>query len=134
MENVIIGKREALSNWIRKFFTLIDIEGKAYKIQETVLGIFKSGSFKPLPKIDYVLVFKNYFSKCAACSIDEEENNPDSFYQVSLVHNKTRRIVVHETKNKHEAFDMASNLGNLLTLPIKDSASNRRQSTWLKNS
>ncbi len=131
MKNIIVGNRNALNNLLRKFFTFIDIEERTYKLQETVLGIFKSGSFKPLPKIDYVLIFKNYFSKCAVCSIDEEENNPDSFYQVSLVHNKNRRIIVHETKTKNEAFDLAGKVAVALKIPVKDSASKRGVSKWL---
>lgn len=95
------------------------------------MGIFKWGEFKPLPQLNYVLVFKNVFAKCEACSIDEFENNPHAYFQVSLVHNKNRRIIVHETKNKEEAFAMAQQLGSHLHLRIKDSASNRREAVWL---
>ncbi|MBL7921859.1 MAG: hypothetical protein JNJ40_16205 [Bacteroidia bacterium] len=133
MKDLIIGKRAALSNWIRQFATIIDIEKKMYKIQEGLLGVFKWGTFKPLPKIDYVLIFRSLFVKCEACSLEEYENNPNAYFQVSLVHNKNRKIVVEETKNKEEAFALASTVAVGLKTKLKDSASVRGKSTWLIN-
>lgn len=131
MNAILAGTRKAINNWLRQFKTFINFDNHTYKIQESLLGIFKWGEFKPLPQLNYVLVFKNVFAKCEACSIDEFENNPHAYFQVSLVHNKNRRIIVHETKNKEEAFAMAQELGSHLHLRIKDSASNRREAVWL---
>lgn len=133
MKDVIIGKREALSNWIRQFATIIDIKKRVYKIQEGLLGVFKWGTFKLLPKIDYVLIFRSLFAKCEACSLDEYENNPNAYFQVSLVYNKNRKIVVEETKNKEEAFAIAKEVAMGLNTKLRDSASVRGQSTWLIN-
>jgi hypothetical protein len=133
MKEVIIGKREALSNWLRQFSTVIDIKKRVYKIQEGLLGIFKWGTFEPLPKIDYVLVFRSLFAKCEACSLDEYENNPNAYFQVSLVYNKNRRIVVEETRNKEEAFALAREVAEGLNTRLRDSASVRGKSTWLIN-
>ncbi len=130
MNSILTGTRKAINNWLRQFKTFIDFEHKTYKIQESLLGIFKWGEFKPLPYINYVLVFKNVFAKCETCSINEFENNSHSYFQVSLVHNTNRRIIVHETKNKEEAFKIAGELSSHLQLRIKDSSS-RRQSVWL---
>ncbi len=108
MDDLIRGKREALSNWIRQFVTIVDIEKRSYKIEEGLLGIFKWGSFKPLPTINYVLVFRSLYAKCEACSLEENPNeNPNAYFQVSLVHHKSRRIIIRETKNKKGAFDLA---------------------------
>ena len=131
MKNLIIGKREAVSNWLRQFVTIINIEERIYKIQESFLGVFKWGEYKPLPKIEYVLVFRSLFAKCEACSIEEFENNPNAYFQVSLVHNKNRRIILQETKNKNEAFDIAKNIASGLNTKIKDSASTLGKSVWL---
>lgn len=131
MTNVIVGNRKALSNWVRQFKTIVDIEKKAYKIQEGLFGIFNWGDFKPLPKINYVLIFKSFFAKCEACTIDDFEDNANSYYQISLIHNNTRRIIVHETKNKIEAFNFAKEMASSLKAHLKDSASNKRQSVWL---
>jgi hypothetical protein len=131
MNYLIIGKREAISNWIRQFITIIDIEKRVYKLQESLFGLFKWGAFKPLPKIDYVLIFRSLFVKCEACSMDEYENNPNAYFQVSLVYNKTRKIVVEETKDKAEAFALAMEVASGLKTRLRDSASIRGKSTWL---
>lgn len=133
MKDLIIGKRAALSNWIRQFATIIDIEKRMYKMQEGLLGVFKWGTFKPLPKIDYVLIFKSLFVKCETCSLEEYENNPNAYFQVSLVYNKNRKIVLEETKNKDEAFALANSVAVGLKTKLKDSASVRGKSTWLIN-
>lgn len=131
MNAVLTGTRKAINNWLRQFKTFINFENKTYKIQESLLGIFKWGDYKPLPAINYVLVFKNVFAKCETCDINEFENNPHTYFQVSLVYNANRRIIVHETKNKEEAFNLAQKLSSNLHLRIKDSASNRRAAVWL---
>jgi hypothetical protein len=131
MKDLIIGKRDALSNWIRQFVTIIDLEKRTYKIQEGLLGIFKWGTFKPLPKVDYVLVFRSLFVKCEGCSLDENENNPNAYFQVSLVYNKNRKIIVEETKNKEEAFVFAMEVAKGLKSKLRDSATIRGKSKWL---
>lgn len=127
-DNIIIGVRKALNNWLRQFRTFIDLEHKLYKVEESLLNIFKWGKFVPLPQLNYVLVFRSFYAKCEACSLDE---NADSYYQVSLVHHKNRRIITHETKNKVEAFVLAEKLSKGLNLSIKD-ASVPGQSSWKK--
>ena len=57
MNDLIIGSRNALNNWLRQFNTFIDVKNMAYKLQESLLGLFKWGDFKPLPKLEYVLNF-----------------------------------------------------------------------------
>lgn len=129
-KNIIIGYRKALNNWLRQFRTFIDIEHKLYKIEESLLTIFKWGKFEPLPQLNYVLVFRSFYAKCEACSLDE---NADSYYQISLVYNKNRKIIAHETKNRMEAFDLANRLAKGLDLSIKDAASVPGQSSWKYN-
>jgi hypothetical protein len=131
MTTILIGKRAALSNWIRQFVTVVDFEKGMYKIQESLFGIFNWGTFKPLPKINYVLVFRSFFAKCEACTMDEFEDNPNSYFQVSLVYNKNRRIVFHETKNINEAFEFAQKIASGIKTRIKDSATNSRVAKWL---
>jgi len=132
MDHLITGKRDAVSNGIRQFVTVIDIEKRLYKLQEGLLGLFKWGTFKPLPKIDYVLVFRSLFAKCEACSLEENINdNPNAYFQVSLVYNKSRRIIVRETKNREEAFVLAGELAQALRTKLRDSATTFRKSSWL---
>ncbi len=132
MKNLIIGKRDALSNWLRQFVTVIDLEKRVYKLQEGLLGIFKWGTYKPLPKIEYVLVFRSLYAKCEACSIEQSENNPNAYFQISLVYNKNNRIIVQETRNKDEAFTLARKVASGLKIKLKDSASTMGKSMWLQ--
>jgi hypothetical protein len=133
MENLIVGKRKAISSFLRQFDTIVDLEKRIYKIQEGLLGIFHWGTFKPLPKLDYVLVFRSLFAKCEACAFDEEEDNPNAYFQVSLVYNSNRRIIVHETRKKSEAFDLARIIASGLKTRLRDSATNPRKGVWLQN-
>ncbi len=128
-QNIIIGYRKALNNWLRQFRTFIDPERRVYKVEESLLNIFRWGKFEPLPQLNYVLVFRSFYAKCEACSFDE---NADSYYQISLVHNKNRKIIAHETKNKAEAFTIAEQLAKGLGLTMKDAASVSGQSSWKK--
>jgi hypothetical protein len=127
MEHLVIGKRNAISNWFRQFATHVNLQARTYKIQESLIGIFNWGRYEQLPVIDYVLVFRQVFAKCEACAIEDYEQYDYAYFQVSLVHHKTRRIIVHETRNKEEAFEMADTLASRLNIKLKDSASDRKK-------
>jgi hypothetical protein len=131
MSQLIIGKRDALNNWVRQFATVIDAEKRLFKMQEGLFGIFTWGEFKPLPKIEYVLVFRTLFAKCEDCSIEDTDKNPNAYYQVSLVYNKTRRIIVQETRSLTEAFELAKLTAVALNTRVRDSASQKGKSSWL---
>lgn len=131
MERVFVGKRKAITNWMRQFRTFIDFDKKMFKIQEGFLGIFKWGDFEPLPKIDYVLIFRTFFVKCEVCTADDLLDNPNSYYQVSMVYRKNRRIIVHETKKRDEAFSVAYDVAKGLNTRLMDSATDRRQGKWV---
>ncbi len=126
-DHIFVGVRKALNNWLRQFRVFIDLEQKLFKVEEGLLNIFRWGKYEPLPKLNYVLVFRSFYAKCEACSLDE---NADSYYQISLVHNKNRRIITHETKNKSEAFKIAEQLAKGLALNIRDAASVPGKSSW----
>jgi|GEM_PF-670365 len=131
MKGLIVGKRKAISNFFRQFTTFIDIEKKMYKLEEGLFGIFRWGNFQPLPKIDYVLVFRSFFAKCEACAFDAENDNPNAYFQVSLVYKSNRRIILHETKEKQEAFELATETALSLKTKLRDSATNPGKSVWL---
>jgi hypothetical protein len=84
-----------------------------------------------IPKPDFILVFKTLYAKCEACEIEDFENGNGSVYQLSLVYNKNRRLIVDEGKNKTDIFQKAKMLAEHFHLKIKDSASNRKQPIWL---
>ncbi len=124
-QSLITGRREAISNWLRRFTTTVDPEKKLFRESESLLGIFQWGNYKTLPKIDYVLVFRNHFAKCEACTFDEQEDSSSAYYQVSLVHHKTRRIVVQETHSLDKALQMAKSLSASLQVGLKNGVQKR---------
>jgi hypothetical protein len=124
--DLITGYRRAISNPLIRFRTIVDLKDRRFMKQEIVVGLLKWGEYEPLPRLDYVLVFKNYFSGCEACVKDEYEK---MFYQVSLVHHKNRRIIVHETKDLTEALSYARLLSERLNLSLKN-ASVREKPFW----
>lgn len=130
MENqIIIGKR-ASSNFFRKMGTQLDLGNGLYKVYESVLGMV-SGSWKKTPKFDYVLLFKTLYIKCEGCVPEDFEDGHGAVYQVSLVYNKNRKLIVHESKEKEEIFALAEKLKTFYRIKIKDSASDRRNPKWI---
>ncbi len=126
---IIIGKR-ASSNFFRKMGTQLDLEKGLYKAYESVLGM-TSGSWKKTPKFDYILLFKTLYIKCEGCSPDDFEDGQGAVYQLSLVYNKNRKLIVHESKQKEEIFALAEKLKSFYHLKIKDSATDRRNPKWM---
>ncbi len=128
-EAIVIGKR-ASSNVFIKMATYLDLEKKVFKLSERTFGI-PSGIWKPIPKLDYILVFKTLYIKCEGCSPEDFDNDKGSIYQLSLVYNKNRKIIVHETNLKNEIFTLAEKLSSFFKIKIRDSASDRRNPKWL---
>jgi hypothetical protein len=130
MENqIIIGKR-ASSNFFRKMGTQLDLQNGLYKAYESVLGM-TSGSWKKTPAFDYILIFKTLYIKCEGCVPEDFEDGHGAVYQLSLVYNKNRKLIVHESKEKEEIFALAEKLKSFYHIKIKDSASDRRNPKWI---
>lgn len=129
MESGIIHGNRAGSNWLRKSGVLLDLNNGRVMNYESILGI-RSGEWNPLPKPEYILVFRTVYVKCEACSLEEFEKENRGHFQVSLVA-KQRRTIIHESKNSKEVFDLAQRLSEHFHLPIRDSATNRLKPQWL---
>ena len=127
-EQIIIGKK-ASSNLFIKTGTLINLEKLLYKAYERVFGI-DSGTWKALPKLDYILLFKTLYIKCEGCTLEDFDNDEGAIYQISLVYNKNRKIIVHESNIKAEVFELATKINSFLKLKIRDSATDRRNPKW----
>ncbi len=127
----ILGKYSA-SNFFMKRGVELDLENNTFRVIEKIFSIIPiPGKSIPLPKADYLLIFKTLYAKCEACELEDFENGNGSVYQLSIVYNKNRRLIVHETKKKQEVFELAKLISENLHLRIKDSASNRKQPVWL---
>ena len=128
-DTIIIGKR-ASSNFFRKMGTQLDLQNGLYKAYESVLGI-TSGSWKKTPKFNYILLFKTLYIKCEDCVLEDFDNGHGAVYQVSLVYNKNRKLIIHESKDKAEIFSLAEKLKQFYHTKIKDAASDRRNPKWI---
>jgi len=128
---IVEGQRGAISSWFRKHQLLVDPLSQIYTESILWFGFFRYRTTKALPKIKYVLVFRQLFAKCEPCELGEFEDDGLTWYQVSLVHGQYRRIIIHETRQRQQAFEKATELALVLNLKVLDSATNRRLGTWI---
>ncbi len=109
---------------------VIDLQKRLYSIFTTLFGIIKfRDEPKPLPAVEYVLLFRTLYNKCQSCNIADFEN--DSVIQLSLVHDKNRKLIIHETDNMEQIMMMAHILADELKVSIRDAATDRRHPMWL---
>lgn len=120
------------SNFFVKRGVKLDLLKGCYQVTNKLLSFISlPAKCERIPKPDYVLVFKTLYAKCEACELEDFDNGNGSVYQLSLVHHKTRRLIVHESKSKEQIFEKAKELAAYFHLRIKDSASNRKKPSWL---
>jgi hypothetical protein len=126
---VITGKYAA-SSIIYRQGIILDLDKKCFMKTSRIIGLFNfKEPCRPLPKIDYVLMFKTFYAKCEPCSLDEKDSPATA--QLSLVYNKNRKLIIHESRNMKEIKDMAALLAQHLNLKLKDSATDRRNPKWV---
>jgi hypothetical protein len=120
------------SNVFLKRGVEIDFDSNCFRVTNKLFSLIPLPSkCEKIPKPDYVLIFKTLYAKCEACELEDFDMGNGSVYQLSLVYNKNRRLIVDESKNKNEIFSKAKLLAEHFHLKIKDSASNRKQPVWL---
>lgn len=125
----ITGKHAASNFFVEQGLTL-DTDKKCYQKSNKIMKLFTiREACKQLPKPNYILMFRTLYAKCEECSIEDFENS--SVIQLSIVYNKNRKLIIHESKNCKEITKMAQELAQELNLKIKDSATDRRNPKWL---
>lgn len=127
---MIITGKYAASSIIYRQGIILDLDRKCFMKTSKIIGLFNFKEVcRNLPKIDYVLMFKTFYAKCEPCSLDEQDS--PATVQLSLVYNKNRKLIIHESRNMKEIKDMAVQLAQHLKLRLKDSATDRRNPKWL---
>jgi len=108
--------------------TEIDVFNKKYRNLYSVLGL-NIGTWKELPNIDYVSVFKNTIKTkvwvSSASSVINEE-----IITLNLFYDRNKKIKAFETYNQDEAFEIAKKMASALEIDILD-ATKRGNSKWL---
>jgi hypothetical protein len=114
-------KRTIIVDLPKRCFTKI---GKVFSI------IRLKDASRPLPKVNYILMFKTLYNKCQSCSVNDFEN--DSLIQLSFVHDDNKKLIVHESGNIDEIKNLALQLAAELKVNIRDGATDRRNPKWLR--
>lgn len=127
---MLVNGKYAASNFFVQQGLILDTDKKCFSKSNKLFQLFNfKEDCKSLPKLDYILMFRTLYAKCEECSIEDFENS--SVVQLSLVYNKNRKLIIHESKNFEEIKKLATELSKELKLKIKDSASDRRNSKWI---
>ena len=125
----ITGKLAA-SNLLTRQGIELDTDKKCYQNTNKILSLFTvKSSCKPIPKPDYVLIFRTLYAKCEACSVEDFDSS--SLVQLSLVYRKNRRLIINEGGSLIQSVEMARSLASELGLKIRDSATDRRNPVWI---
>lgn len=120
------------SNFFMKRGVKLDLLNGCYQVTNKLLSFIPLPSkCISIPKPEYILIFKTLYAKCEACELEDFDQGNGSVYQVSLVHHKTRRLIVHEGKDRADIFERAKLLAEHYHLKIRDSATNRKQPVWI---
>lgn len=125
----ITGKYAASSLALKQGI-IIDLAEKCYTRFIKLFGIFKfKQASAPLPKVDYILLFKTLYNKCQACATDDFDNS--DLVQLSFVYDGRKKLIVHESTDFTYIKQLAQQLAAELHVSIKDSATDRRNPKWL---
>ncbi|WP_299520779.1 hypothetical protein [Winogradskyella sp.] len=107
--------------------TEFDFENDRYRPIKSILGI-NLGTWKPLPKIEYISVFRtNETTTVRARSA--ETNVTNEIIKLNLFYNTNRKIEAYSTKDIEDAFKKAHELAPLFNVDILDAT--ERESKWL---
>ncbi len=125
----IIGKYAA-SNFFLRRGVILDTDKKCFTKSNKIISLFTFyEDCQRLPKLDYILMFRTLYAKCEPCELEDFDTT--SMIQLSLVYNKNRRLIVHETRNFQEIKELAKQLSDVFNLRVRDSATDRRSPKWL---
>lgn len=108
----------------------VDLSKRSFTKFEKIFSLFTfKEQSKPLPNIEYILVFKTLYGGCSSCSLKDFEES--SITQLSFVYNKNRKLIIHESKEMEDIMNLAKQIATEMQLRILDSATDRRHSKWI---
>lgn len=96
----------------------INLLDKQYRTTYGFLNI-QFGTWKPLPEIEYVSVFKTA-EKTRVWISSASTLTKDIVYVVNLFYNRNKRLEAYRTYDKKDAFDTALHFADALYLDILD--------------
>ncbi|WP_411893813.1 hypothetical protein [Winogradskyella sp. A2] len=104
-----------------------DFKKGLYRKTKSILGV-SLGSWKPIPEIEYVSVFKTN-ENTTLRSRTAEANVSKEIIRLNLFYDTNKKIEAYSTYVKEDAFKKAHEIANFLNIGILDAT--ERESKWL---
>ncbi|WP_452230380.1 MULTISPECIES: hypothetical protein [unclassified Lacinutrix] len=105
----------------------IDLKTKKYRNIISFFGLH-FGKWKDLPEIEYVSVFATSETTTVR-ALSAEANVSNAVIQLNLFHNGNQKITAYTTTSKVEAFKIAKQIAQILSIDILDAT--KPASEWL---
>lgn len=104
-----------------------DFKNQKYREVKSILG-FNFGTWKPIPEIEYVSVFKTNETTTLR-QLSAEANVTNEIIKLNLFYNTNQKIEAFNTYNIDEAFEKAKEIASILNVDILDAT--ERETKWL---
>ncbi len=96
----------------------LDLDGKKYRKLNSIFAI-NFGSWKTLPSIEYVSVFKTIKNNRSRV-IAAEATLGFEVYKLNLFYNRNQHLEVYYTDEKEDAFKVANHIASVLDIEVFD--------------
>ncbi len=106
----------------------VDLQNKNYR-SVVIFGNQAFGSWQPLPKINYISVFKAIIASSVMGRSGATVTTREKAILVNLIHDKNQRLLVYKTENVEDAFVRAKIFAEKLEVKIYDATN--RKGHWL---
>ncbi len=105
----------------------INLTNKTYRTFNSLFGI-KIGKWQPIPKFEYVSVFKTKESQTVRVVTAETTQKYDIIL-VNLFYERNKHLTFFKTTDKAKAFDVAQHFKEALDIDVLDATENEKR--WL---
>ena len=96
----------------------VDLNGKRYRKIYSIFAL-SFGSWKRLPKLEYLSVFKTK-KKTRARVIAAESHLSSIVFKLNLFYNRNKHIEAYVTDDKEDAMSVAKHIATVLELEVHD--------------
>lgn len=105
----------------------LDYKNNKYRRVKSFLGL-TVGKWQPLPKIDYVSVFKTT-ETTTVWAASASANVSNAVVKVNLFYNTNQKIEIYDSRDLEDAFSKAKQIASVLNTDILDATS--KVTKWL---
>ncbi len=105
----------------------MELEGKRYRKVYSIFAV-NFGTWKKLPPIEYVSIFKTT-RKTRARVITAEAHLGTTVYRINLFYERNKHLDVYESEEKENTLEIARHIATILETPIWDATI--KEPNWL---